>query len=140
MDYPESDDDCATRTDDLASGAAILNTEDMDLGSGSTLPDAGWTLGGNNRSASAPTPGTVGSGSMARQVMHSDGMVRRPTASLLGDNMAMDGPDLPPIYRTVKKDREKGLVTHTLSGSGPSRAGSTMYGASVSDRPHWEFC
>ncbi len=132
MDYPESDEDCAARTQDLASENAILDTEDMDLGTGSTLVGASWNLDRTNPSTSVPALGTVMGGALIRQAVHSEGTVRRPTSTLHGNNAAVDGPDLPPIYRTVRKDREKGLVTHNLSGGGPNGAGSTMYGASVS--------
>ncbi len=43
-----------------------------------------------------------------------------------------EGPDLPPIYLTVRKEREKKLVTRHLYGSGVTGAESTAYGASVS--------
>ncbi len=43
-----------------------------------------------------------------------------------------DGPDLPPIYLTVRKEREKKLVTRHLNGGGVAGAECTAYGASVS--------
>jgi hypothetical protein len=45
---------------------------------------------------------------------------------------ALNGPDLPPIYLTVRKEREKHLVTRHLNGGRYTRSESTPHGASVS--------
>jgi hypothetical protein len=131
MDYPESDEECGARAADIASGTAILDTEDMETGN-SAPPEASWSLSGAGRPTSVPPAGVPGIRNASQQASLSAGSSRRPTTSLAGESLATDSPDLPPIYRTVKKDREKNMVTHTLLGSGPNRAGSTVYGASVS--------
>jgi hypothetical protein len=52
--------------------------------------------------------------------------------SSCADRELYDAPDLPLIYRTVGKDREKRMVTRHLNGGGVARAEYTAYGASVS--------
>jgi hypothetical protein len=131
MDYPESDEDCGVRAADFASGSAILDTDDMETGN-SAPPEASWSLSGAPRRPDVPPAGISGSTSAADRACPSAGSSRRPTSSSAGESQPIDSPDLPPIYRTVKKDREKNMVTHTLLGSGPNRAGCTVYGTSVS--------
>ncbi len=62
MDYPESDEESGTKADDLASGTAILDIDDMDTGS-SALPEASWSMSGGSLSASVPPLGSTGIGS-----------------------------------------------------------------------------
>jgi hypothetical protein len=131
MDYPESDEDCGVRAADIASGTAILDTDDMETGN-SAPPEASWSLSGAPRRPDVPPAGVSGNTSAADRACPSAGSSRRPTTSSAGESQPIDSPDLPPIYRTVKKDREKNMVTHTLLGSGPNRAVCTVYGASVS--------
>jgi hypothetical protein len=74
---------------------------------------------------------------------HSTGSHYRATASTMkgqscGSSLASygcnspDGPDLPPIYRTVRKEKEKLMVTRHFYGGAPTEAACTDNGAAVS--------
>jgi hypothetical protein len=47
-------------------------------------------------------------------------------------SQSSDRPDFPPIYRTVRKEKEKAMVTRHLNGGALTKTGSTDSGTSVS--------
>jgi hypothetical protein len=133
MDYPESDEDTGMQTEALATGNSILDSEDVDMGSGNTPLGAAGSSEEGNSSASLPTPGNIRIEPPARATAFSEGTNRKRSGySSTSERLSEDGPDLPPIYLTVRKEKEKKMVTHNLFGGGDSGAGSTVHGAPVS--------
>jgi hypothetical protein len=128
MDYPDSDEEAGCQ----ASGVnpSILNMEDTEMAEDATEKQGTSSCGSGSsetilekrwRASSAPIKTHhLAQGRKIRSTGHGDGRT-------LGD-----GPDLPPIYLTVCKEREKKLVTRHLNGGGVAGAVSTSNGASVS--------
>jgi hypothetical protein len=129
MDYPESDEDTGMQTEALATtGNSILDSEDVDMGSGNTPLGAAGNSEEGNRSASLPTPGNIRIEPPARVTAFSEGTNRKRSGySSTSERLSEDGPDLPPIYLTVRKEKEKKMVTHNLFGGGDSGTGSTVH-------------
>jgi hypothetical protein len=115
MDYPDSDDDGAA----AAEGAAILDDDEAeqteDIGGGAMDHDHG-----DNRREPDGAGGSQRAGPSTGSSYTSCG--GHPT----------DGPELPPIYRTVKKEREKRMVVRHLYGGAPTEAVCTDSGVTVS--------
>jgi hypothetical protein len=135
MDYPESDEDTGMQTEALETGNSILDSEDADMGSGNMLlGSAGSGVDvGCSASLPAPTTGNTKTDHPARGTALSEGTSRKRSGySTTSERLGGDGPDLPPIYLTVRKEREKKMVTHNLFGDGDSGTGSTVHGAPVS--------
>jgi hypothetical protein len=123
MDYPDSEDEGAAATGDATmEGAALLDDDDTEQ------TETEFT------STSALDRG-MGD--------HSTGNLFRATASTMkgqscGSSAASygytspDGPDLPPIYRTVRKEKEKLTVVRHLYGGASTEAACTDNGAAAS--------
>jgi hypothetical protein len=121
MDYPDSEDDgAAVPSDATMEGAAMLDDDDteqteytghsaMDLGTGDQSADS------RHRATDSAMKGQSCGSSLAS----------------FGCNLP-DGPDLPPIYRTVRKEKEKLMVTRHLYGGASTEAACTDNGAVVS--------
>jgi hypothetical protein len=111
MDYPDSEDDGAAGPDDATmEGAAMLDDNDaeqteytgvstMDQGTGDQSTDS------RHRTTDSTMKGQSCGSSFTS----------------FGCN-SPDGPDLPPIYRTVRKEKEKLMVTRHLYGSASTEA------------------
>jgi hypothetical protein len=132
MDYPESDEEGTSQQDAMATANSILDTDDADMADGT-----GAEENLHSRSTSA--------GPMARDRQPGYGTHRAgdschfgkrsaPGSSSSGGNMmnAENVPDLPPIYMTVRKEREKKMTTRHLSGGESNGAVGTSRGATVS--------
>jgi hypothetical protein len=138
IDYPDSEEETTH------GGEAVINPNILDI------DDAEMADADAPKPVAAPaattTPARIGSTDTAacRQPASgersnikeklSDGACstkKRQTSTLSGCS-AHDGPDLPPIYLTVRKEREKRLVARNLYGCGYTGAESTTIGASVS--------
>jgi hypothetical protein len=122
MDYPDSEEDGATATD----GVAMLDDEDTETGEGlSPLP-------------TGTGEGKYGAGSSCHNPSINLGMPAGPKCPSAGSSFMScgsqltDRPDFPPIYRTVRKEKEKAMVTRHLNGGAPTGTESTDIGASVS--------
>jgi hypothetical protein len=93
-----------------------LDAEDMDVGTGTAMEAVtnrrDCTGGGAARAFSSMESGSFYSGRM-----------ERPNG---------DSPTLPPIYLTIKKERERSIVIRNLNGSGITEVDSTNCGASTS--------
>jgi hypothetical protein len=125
MDYPDSDEDTGMQTEALATGNSILDSEDVDMGSSNMPLGAAGSSEEGNRSASLPTPGNIRIEPPARGNALSEGTNRkRSSYSTTSERLSEDGPDLPPIYLTVRKEKEKKMVTHNLFGGGDSGSGN----------------
>ncbi len=133
MDYPESDEDTGMQSEVLATRNSILDSEDVDMGSGITPLGAAGSSEESNRSSSLPTLGNIRVEPPAWVIAFSeDNNRKRSGYSTTSEKLSEDGPDLPPIYLTVRKEKEKKMVTHNLFGDGDSGTGSTVHGAPVS--------
>jgi hypothetical protein len=117
MDYPESDDDGAMATD----GAAMLDEEDIEQGdcTNTSATGRGETLAGPSRSTDSTNRAAAGQKCLS-------------TGSSFLSCGSQDRPEFPPIYRTVRKEREKSMVTRHLHGGVYTEAECTDSGASVS--------
>ncbi len=117
MDYPDSDEDAGGQA--IGVNPNILDAEDMDVAqepTDKTDPEGGEMNTSKQQGGSEwKTPSME-----SRSSYYTDGVT------------SSEGPDLPPIYLTVRKEREKKLVTRHLHGSAATGAESTAYGASVS--------
>jgi hypothetical protein len=110
MDYPETDDDGDTQTEAMATGNAILDADDMELGdlaTGVAAPD-------NTRAATC-----------TKALLHTGCSSAR--GSIFADQDGGDGPGLPPIYLTVRQEREKKMVTRHLNGGAVTGMDSTVW-------------
>ncbi len=132
MDYPESEDEGTSQQDEMATADSILDADDADMADGT-----GAAEDLNTRSDSAgPTAGAQQPRyemDRARDSCHygkrnAPGGSSSSSNNMVGENM----PDLPPIYMTVRKEREKKMMTHHLSGGESSGAVGTSRGATVS--------
>jgi hypothetical protein len=119
MDYPESDDDSTVATD----GAAMLDEEDTEQGEGASAALTHTGSGGN-------LAGFSGTTDSARYT--SSGQKCPSTGSSFMSCGSQDKPEFPPIYRTVRKEKEKSMVTRHLHGGEGTETESTDSGASVS--------
>ncbi len=119
MDYPESDDDGAAATD----GAAMLDEEDTEQGEGTSTSLYASGGGGNPAGASGVTD-------LAGD--YSSGQKCPSTGSSFMSCGSQDKPEFPPIYRTVRKEKEKSMVTRHLHGGAGTETECTDSGASVS--------
>jgi hypothetical protein len=79
MDYPESDEDSGMQTEALETGNSILDSEDVDMGSGNIpLGTAGSGVdGGRSASLPTPTPGNTKTDHPARGAAFSEGTNRK---------------------------------------------------------------
>jgi hypothetical protein len=131
MDYPDSDEDGGTQA---VVNPNILNTEDAEAAEERTartgIPGAGPTV----VSGDCAEDGTQGRRMLqaSSSAQHRMSGSKRSYSSQYDGGSGGDGPDLPPIYLTVRKEREKKLVTRHFNGGGVAGAESTAYGASVS--------
>ncbi len=119
MDYPDYDDDGALATD----GVTMLDDDDTEQGEGAS-PALSATGGGGN---CAEFSGTTQSAS------HTP--VGKKCLSMGSSFMScgsQDKPEFPPIYRTVRKEKEKSMVTRHLHGDVITETEITDSGASVS--------
>jgi hypothetical protein len=118
MDYPDSDEGSPGGSDRAEIEDSILDTEDMDVSTGAATEDATKsrdnTGRGGIRAFSSLESGSFYSGT---------GRTERPNG---------DSPTLPPIYLTIKKERERSTVIRNLDGSGITEVDSTNCGASTS--------
>ncbi len=117
MDYPYSEEEGGTATD----GAAMLDDDDTEIGEGMSPAPPGTGAGTSSGNPST-NPGTP------------EARKRPGTGSSFmscGSQLA-DRPDFPPIYCTVKKEKEKAMVTRHLNGGAPTGTESTNSGAYVS--------
>jgi hypothetical protein len=121
MDFPDSEDDGASGPGDASiEGADILDDDDMEQTeyAGDSVTDQG-TVGHPADRRHRTTETTVKGQSCGSS--HASSSYNSP-----------DGPDLPPIYRTVRKEKEKLMVTRHLYGGTSTEAASTDNGAAVS--------
>jgi hypothetical protein len=124
MDYLDSDEDGTAAVDSATmDGAAMLDDYDAEQSEETTAAavmtidqDTGEQTWDEPGSAAATTRKGVSTGSSY--------------VSCRGQ--PSDGPDLPPIYRTVRKEKEKQMVTRHLYGGALAEAACTDSGASVS--------
>jgi hypothetical protein len=117
MDYPESDDDGALATD----GAAMLDEDDTEQGDAANMSATG--RGGIHAGPSCSTDSAN---------LTPAGQKCLSTGSSFMSCGSQDKPEFPPIYRTVRKEREKSMVTRHLYGGANTEAECTDSGASVS--------
>jgi hypothetical protein len=126
MDYPDSDEDGTERAAEMASGNVLLDADDMETTGDTEMEPAG--TGSNTHSCTQDKGnGARGLGSRVNLPPHVGSC-----GSSLGERLAEDGPELPPIYFTVRKDREKMMVTRHLNGGSVDGTGSTVHGTTVS--------
>jgi hypothetical protein len=120
MDYPDSDEEGAAATDGATiEGSAILDDDEAeqieDTGDGAMDQDQGDNTGERDRAGMSYRKGpSTGS-----------------SYTSCGGHPA-DGPDLPPIYRTVRKEKEKQMVTRHLYGGASTETVCTDSGVTVS--------
>jgi hypothetical protein len=122
MDYPESDDDGALATD----GAAMLDEEDTEQVDGPPSCINPTVNVGNLAGLAGPSGAPEHAGS------NNHGQKCPSTGSSFMSCGSQDKPELPPIYRTVRKEREKSMVTRHLYGGAGTETECTDSGASVS--------
>ncbi len=116
MDYPDSDEDGAAATD----GAAILDDDEAEQ-----IEDTGD--GAMDQDQEDKTRELDRAGMSYRK-----GPSTGSSYTSCGGHPA-DGPDLPPIYRTVRKEKEKQMVTRHLYGGESTKTVCTDSGVTVSN-------
>ncbi len=115
IDYPESDEDTGTESEELATGNFILDSEDMDMGTGIVPHGAASSIEESNRSASLLKLRSVRVDPPPRAAAYSEGTNRKRSGnSTISEKISEDGPDLPPIYLTVRKEKEKKWLPTTF--------------------------
>ncbi len=94
MDYPESDEDTGMQTEALETGNSILDSEDVDMGSGNMLLGSAGSGVDVGRSASlpAPTTGNTKTDHPARGTALSEGTSRKRSGySTTSERLGGDG-------------------------------------------------
>jgi hypothetical protein len=121
MDYPDSEDDGAAVTDDATTeGAAMLDDDDAEQTENITASAMDQVSGEETTSNRFRDTATTMKGQSCGSSLTSYGC------------HSPDGPDLPPIYRTVRKEKEKQMVTRHLYGGASAEAACTNKGVAVS--------
>ncbi len=120
MDYPDSDEDgAAAAVGATMEGSAILDDDDAeqieDTGDGAMDQDQGDHTGERGRAVVNTLKGPSTGSSFTSCGGH-----------------PVDGPDLPPIYRTDRKENEKQMVTRHLYGGASTETVCTDSGVTVS--------
>jgi hypothetical protein len=121
MDYPDSEDDGAAVADDATmEGAAMLDDDDAEQSEITTAAAMDQDSGEQSTSERDRGTATTVKGQSSGSSFTSYG------------GHTSDGPDLPPIYRTVRKEKEKQMVTRHLYGGASAEAACTDNGVAVS--------
>jgi hypothetical protein len=132
LDYTESEEGGNSQQDVMATANSILDADDVDMADGTGVEENLHSRSASSRpQAGNPQPGY----GMPRAGGSCDIRKRSaPSSSSNGGNMlnTENGPDLPPIYMTVRKEREKKMTTRHLSGGESNGAVGTSRGATVS--------
>jgi hypothetical protein len=138
MDYPDSEEE-TTQGGEAVINPNILDIDDAEMADAEAPKPAGTA-------AATMTPARAGSTDTAARRQpasgdqpntkekFSDGAynTKKRQTSTVSECSAHDGPDLPPIYLTVRKEREKRLVARNLYGCGYTGAESTPLSAHLS--------
>ncbi len=138
MDYPDSEEE-TTHGGEAVINPNILDIEDTEMADAEApklvaAPAATMTPAHISSKATAAGRQPASGDHFNNKEKLSDGACgtkKRQTSALSGGS-PYDGPDLPPIYLTVRKEREKRLVARNLYGCGYTGAECTTIGASVS--------
>jgi hypothetical protein len=131
MDYPDSDEDGGTQ--------AVVNPNILDPEDAETAEERTARTGNPGAEPTTVSGDCAEDGTQGRRMHQASNSAqhrmkgsKRSYSSQYDGGSGGDGPDLPPIYLTVRKEREKKLVTCHLNGGGVAGAESTASGASVS--------
>ncbi len=121
MDYPDSDEDGTSAAEGATmEGSAILDDEDVEQ-----VEDTG----------AAAMDQDLGEHSMTERGRATANTLKGPSTGSSFTSYGgypLDGPDLPPIYRTVRKEKEKLMVTRHLYGGASAETVCTDNGVTIS--------
>jgi hypothetical protein len=135
MDYPDSEEE-TTHGGEAVINPNILDIEDTEMADAEAPKPVAATMIPAHISSKAMAAGRQSASgdhfnTKEKLSVGACGTKKRQTSALSGCS-THDGPDLPPIYLTVRKEREKRLVARNLYGCGYTGAECTTIGASVS--------